>query len=277
MFRRTWNLLNPRAIAWRYMKKRHPNKAIITKLGTNLKVRIYPHDVIGASIYVKRMFEPAECKFVMKFLKPGMVFFDVGANLGQYTLLAARRVGLAGQVHSFEPSSRMFQELEFNVQLNGLSSICVLNRKALSNKIGTGKLSCYRPGTEVFSSLGNHCRESALMIGHEDVEITSLDTYIGEKGISHVDLIKMDIEGAELLAIQGGVHTLSKVSAPTILLEMADINTVGFGYQATEIWDYFETLGYHLYCFDEHGFISGLAQRPVDFSREQNLVAMKSK
>ena len=60
LFRRTWNLLNPRAIAWRYMKKRHPNKAITTKLGRDLKVRIYAHDVIGSSIYVHRMFEPAD-------------------------------------------------------------------------------------------------------------------------------------------------------------------------------------------------------------------------
>ena len=71
-------VINPRAIAWRYIKKRYPNKPIITKLGKDLKVRIYPHDVIGKDIYENGLFEPAECKLVMNFLKPGMIFFDIG-------------------------------------------------------------------------------------------------------------------------------------------------------------------------------------------------------
>jgi len=278
VIRRTWNLLNPRAIAWRYIKKRYPNKPIITKLGRDLKVRMYTHDVIGKDIYVNGMFEKAECRFVTKFLKPVIVFFDVGANLGQYTLLAAHRVGPAGQVHSFEPSTRMFTELKYNVELNGFSSICTLNNIALSNKEGAARLSVYEPGAEVYGSLGCHRREEGgfIVTGHEEVKTIRLDDYFEEAGIDHADLIKMDIEGAELLALQGSEHTLSKPIAPAIVLEMADINTVGFGYQATKIWDYLEMLGYHMYCFDRHGQISGLAQRPVDFSKERNLVALKA-
>lgn len=275
LVRRTWNLLNPRAIAWRYMKKRRSNRAIITKLGRDLKVRIYTHDVIGKDIYVNGMFEKSESKLVTKFLRPGMVFFDVGANLGHYTLLSAHRVGHAGQVHSFEPNSRMFAELEFNVKLNGLSDICVLNHLALSNTIGRGKLSRYEVGAEVYGSLGNNERKESAIVGYEYVKTTTLDAYLNEKGIDHIDLIKMDIEGAELLALQGSEHTLSKPIAPAIVLEMADINTIGFGYQAVEIWDYLEALGYRMYCFDKHGQISGLAQRPVDFSKAQNLLVLK--
>jgi len=237
-------------------------------------VRIYPHDIIGEPIYVNGMFEPSECKFVMKFLTPGMVFFDVGANLGQYTLLAAQRVGREGQVHSFEPSSRMFAESKYNVELNVLSNICTLNKLALSNKVGTAKLSRYQPGAEVYGSLGTQCRESPI-VGYEVVETTTLDTYVEKKGVDHIDLIKMDIEGAELLALQGSEHTLSKSIAPAIVLEMADINTIGLEYQATEIWDYLEQFGYQFYCFNKRGQISGLAQRPVDFSRYQDLVALK--
>jgi len=278
VIRCTRNLLNPRAIRWRYMKRRYPNKAVITKLGRDLKVRIYTHDVIGKDIYVNGMFEKAECKFVMKFLKPGMVFFDAGANLGQYTLLAARRVGPAGQVHSFEPSSRMFAELKYNVELNGLATVCRLNKVALSHNEGIARLSMYEPGAEVYGSLGRHRREEGKIsvIGYEEVKTIRLDDYyVKESAINHIDLIKMDIEGAELLALQGAVQILSNGAAPAIVIELADINTVGFGYQATQIWDYFERLGYRMYYFDKYGRISGLAQRPADFSREQNLVAMK--
>ena len=273
---RTWSLLHPRAIAWRHIKKRHLNKPIITRLGEDLKVRIYPHDVIGEPIYVNGMFEPAECKFVMNFLKPGMLFFDIGANLGQYTLIAAQRVTKAGKVHSFEPSPRMFAELEFNVALNNFTDVCVLNRFAVADKPGRANLSRYEPGKEVYSSLGSHTRTEGAIIGYYDIETITLDEYVAKSGISHLDLIKMDIEGAELLALHGGERVLSRTEAPAIVLEMADINTVGFGYQATEIWDYLEMLGYHMYCFDKHGRISGLAQRPFDFSKAQNLVALKT-
>ncbi len=272
---RTWSLLNPKAIAWRYIKKRHPNKPIIAKLGKDLKVRIYAHDVIGRSIYVNRMFEPAECKFIISFLKPGMLFLDVGANLGQYTLIAAQRTGEKGQVHSFEPSKRMFAELEFNVQINNLSATCTLNNVALSNNKGTAKLSRYQAGAEVYGSLGTQHRGRTPIIGYELVATTTIDTYLKEKGIDHVDLIKMDIEGAELLALQGGCRILSGSAAPAVLLEMADENTAGFGYRAIEIWDYLESLGYHVYRFNKHGQISNLTNRPEGLISD-NFIALKS-
>lgn len=276
--RRARDSLSPRAITWRYMKRRYPDKAIITKLGRELKARIYTHDVIGKDIYVNGMFEKAECRFVIQFLKPGMVFFDAGANFGQYTLLAAHRVGSAGQVHSFEPSSRMFAELKYNVELNGLAALCRLNKVALSNNEGIARLSIYEPGAEVYGSIGHHRREEGKIsvIGYEQVKTIRLDDYCSKtSGVNRIDLIKMDIEGAELLALRGATQMLSKAAAPTIVIELADINTVGFGYQATEIWDYLERLGYRMYHFDKHGRISGLAQRPVDFSRAQNVVGIK--
>ncbi len=257
------------------MKKRHPNKAIITHLAGDLKVRIYPHDVIGMSIYVNEMFEPAECRFVMKFLQHGMIFFDIGANLGQYTLLASRQVGPKGQVHSFEPNGRMFAELRYNVELNGFSGICTLNNMAVSDKEGTAKLSLYKPGDEVYGSLGHHKREEGALLGYEEVKTIRLDGYIKETGVSRIDLIKMDIEGAELPALKGAAGLLSRDNAPAIVFEMADINTIGFGYHAIEIWDYLNLFGYQIYHFDKHGLISGLAQRPADFSEPQNLLALK--
>jgi FkbM family methyltransferase len=274
---RTWYLLNPRAIMWRHIKKRHPSKTIIAKLGKDLKVRIYTHDVIGRDIYVQGMFEKAECKFVTNFLKQGMIFFDIGANLGQYTLFGAKRVGNNGRVHSFEPSSRMFSELKFNVELNNLSNICILNNVAVSEKEGTAKLSKYEPGGEVFGSLGNQnwAESSKSIIGHEEVRTIILDKYIKEHNINHIDLIKMDIEGAELLALRGAYQLLHQAKAPTIILEIADVNTDGFGYKAMNIWDYLESLGYRMHCLDKHGSISGWAERPPDFVKAQNLVAIK--
>jgi FkbM family methyltransferase len=260
---------------WRYIKKKSPNKAIITRLGKDLKVRIYAHDIIGKDIYIKGIFEKAECMFVTGFLKPGMTFFDIGANLGQYTLLGAKQVGSNGQVHSFEPSSRMFSELNFNVSLNGLSNVSHLNNVAVSDREGIARLSKYEAGGEVFGSLGNQNWAGKSIIGHEEVKTITLNGYIKEHNISHVDLIKIDIEGAELLALRGAQQLLSRADAPAIVLEMADITTDGFGYKALEIWDYLESFGYRMYCFNNKGDISGQAERPGDFVKAQNLVAIK--
>jgi FkbM family methyltransferase len=212
---------------------------------------------------------------VKKFLQPGMVVFDLGANLGQYTLLAAKCVGAQGRVHSFEPSHRMFRELEFNVRLNGLSDICVLNCLAVSDACDTAKLSRYEEGAEVFGSLGSHKRKGGTIVGYEEVKTVRFDDYVQEMSIGRVDFIKMDIEGAELLALRGAERLLSRTDAPTILLEMADVNTDGFAYKAVETWDYLESLGYRMYRFDGGGNISARATRPSNFTQAQDLVALK--
>jgi len=277
MARWTWHYLHPRAIRWRHIKRKFPDRPIVTALGKSLKVRIYPHDVIGREIYVHGIFEKAEVRFVTGFLKRGMVFLDLGANCGQYTLLGAQCVGETGKVHSFEPSSRMFAELEFNVTLNGLSDRCVLNNVALSDTEGVARLSKYEAGYEVYGSLGSQNRHpDSVGLEYEDVKTITLDSYVTTHDVGRIDLMKIDIEGAELLALRGGTQLLHSPDAPAIVLEMADVNTDGFGYKAMEIWDFLEECGYHLYRFDRQGAIAGRADRPEDFVQGQNLVAMKS-
>lgn len=275
--RHTWDALHPRARAWNRQQHNYPDQPVLTPLDTTLKVRVYPTDIIGREIYIYGMFEKEECRFVKNFLAPGMVFFDIGANLGQYSLLAARQVGPGGKVHSFEPSSRMFHELKFNIDLNGFSNICSLNSVAVSDTRGTAKLSRYEPGSEVYGSLGTqHWTTTSPIIGYEEVNTITLDEYTRENRVNHVDLIKMDIEGAELKALHGATQLLSQADAPTLVVELADINTIGFGYPAMDIWDFLEKLGYSLYRFNKKGKIIGLATRPKDFQIAQDLVAMKS-
>lgn len=112
-------------------------------------------------------------------------------------------------------------------------------------------------------------------MGYEEVKTITLSSYVNEHSIKHIDLIKMDIEGAELLAIRGAQAILSQPDAPTIVLEMANVNTEGFGYKAVEIWDCLESLGYRMYCFDRRGNIAGQLKCPSDFTKARNIVASK--
>jgi len=265
----------PKALMWAYLRRCHPGRPMITSLGEDMKVRIYPRDVIGRYVYIDGMFERDCWNFVKRLLRPGMIVFDLGANFGQYTLLAAQSVSEHGHVHSFEPSERIFHELEFNVGLNGLSKRCTLNRLAVSDTAGTAKLSRYEEGAEVYGSIGAHRRSEANVVGYEDVRTVRLDDYAEENGIDHVDFVKIDIEGAELPALKGAERLFSRKDAPLILLEMGDVNTDGFGYKSSNLWDYLESLGYRIYFLGPNGETLRAAERPTDFASTVNVVAAK--
>ena len=270
------NLINPKKYIWELYKIVYKDQPFIIKMRNGLKIRVYSNDIIGEQIYTNGVFEPREVAFVTKFLKPGMVFFDIGANLGQYTLLGAVSVGKKGCVHSFEPSVRMFSELEYNVKLNSLSKTCVLNRLAVADTNSIRQLSTYEAGAEVYGSLGNQHWSGKKIIGYEDVETIKIDDYFQKNGIPRVDLIKMDIEGAELLALKGCEQLLSQPNGPTIILEVADINTVGFGYSPYEIWDYLGQFGYTLNILNKTGSMAGVVDKSYDFSQGVNLVGVKN-
>ena len=269
--------LRPRHLIWLAMTKYRATSPIIVRLGRsgNLKIRIYGSDVLGRNIYVHGFSEPAEAKFISSLLKPGMVFVDVCANAGEYTLIAAQKVGPGGRVHSFEPSHRMFDELVYNVGLNGLQDRCTLNAVAVVDSVGTAALSCYKPGAEVYGSLGTQNWAGRPIVGHQLVNTVTLDAYLSANNVGDVDVIKLDVEGAELPVLRGAAGLLSQEPGPTLLVEMADLNTAGFGYKALEIWALLETCGYRVYALAEGGRALRPAVKPRHFGAAKNLIFTK--
>jgi FkbM family methyltransferase len=255
LYYRITDAIHPKALVWRFKRRWHPAQPIITKLINNLKVRIYPEDIIGKDIFIHGVFEPKESRFVIKFLKPGMIFFDVGANLGQYTLLGGQLVGPMGQVHSFEPNKRMFQELCFNVDLNDFTSRCILNNLAVADKIGPGKMPVYKPGAEVYSSLGQYQVNQYLTSDFEEISLITIDAYLKIHAIPKVNLIKMDVEGCEFLALQGAKNLLALPDAPTILLEVSEKNLAGFGHTINDLLKFLSALQYKKYVIGRNGDI----------------------
>src|SRR5580765_7707639 len=82
-------------------------------------------DSIGFHLYIDGIYEPAEIAWVLARLEPGDVFVDVGANIGVFTVMAAKRVGPTGRVIAFEPSPSVIRYLEENVRLNELTNVTV--------------------------------------------------------------------------------------------------------------------------------------------------------
>lgn len=140
-----------------------------------------------------------------QFVKPGMIIYDVGANVGFYTLLASILTGSNGKVFSFEPLPENISFLKNHLELNKLSNVNVIV-KAASNKVSTVKFNLGE------NRSSGHISEK----GEIKVETISIDEFI-KQGNPSPNLIKFDIEGAEYEALIGAKELL-KNKKPVIFL-----------------------------------------------------------
>ncbi len=204
-----------------------------------LRMEVIPRDAVGKSVYLYGEFEVRETHFVRTTLQPGQVFVDVGANAGYYTLLASRLVGNTGLVVAFEPSPRIRAQLERNVHLNGLENVSIRSQ-AIAREQGQARFfeSADPRNSGIASLRPGEGREAKPLT----VETTTLDAVAAGLG-RRIDLLKIDVEGAELDVIAGGERTLSAPDAPTIVFEH-----FGDG----EIFAALQSLGYEVraLCFD---------------------------
>ncbi len=228
------------------------DRLILARLDGDLRLRIRPGDVVGHHIYVRGVFEPLETRWICGFLKPGMVFFDVGANLGVFSLLAAKRVGPTGRVHCFEPSPAMAEELRANVALNEFTNI-EIHPVAVADSATVARFPRYEPGREAYGTLAARVWPGTRIVGHDLVQVITLDEYVAARDIQRVDLLKMDIEGAELLALRGATRLLSAPSSPTMILELAEFNMRGMDYQCADVLHFLESVRYSFGFLTEEG------------------------
>ena len=172
-------------------------------------------------LYVCGSFEPNEFAFLDQVLKPGMVFFDVGANDGYFTLFAARRLGPAGRVIAVEPSTRERVNLQCNVEANRLTNVTVVPL-ALGVAPGTASLRLAKGTHSGHNTLGNFAHDGVQMDSFEEVKVDALDAVATRLGLARVDFIKIDVEGAEASVIDGAREVLRQMR-PTLLLEINEM------------------------------------------------------
>jgi FkbM family methyltransferase len=193
--------------------------------------------------------EPLVTEVFEKTVRKGYVVLDIGANIGYYTLIAARKVGVEGRVYAFEPELANFELLRKNVKLNNYRNV-VLEKKAVSNKNGTSKL--YVDHT----STGGHSltQKSNMSI---QVETVTVDSYF-EK-MERIDLIKMDIEGAETLVIQGMSDVLNKNKHLKIIMEF-DIKAIKHaGFTLRQLTEPLFNQGFRAYVIESGEKIDALS------------------
>lgn len=181
----------------------------------SFKLYARPNDFLsGAEVIQKKQYEPQVTAELRRLLQPGMVFVDLGANIGYFSLLAATLVGPAGKVIAFEPNRANCQLLQQSIELNGFSQV-QLHPYAVAEKAQTFTLEAPARGSN--GRVSEFAPEAALRAGrYSVVQAVTLDHFLAEE--SRIDVIKMDIEGAEPRAFQG-MEQLIRRHRPVLLLE----------------------------------------------------------
>jgi FkbM family methyltransferase len=183
-------------------------------------------------------YERWETRFVERCVRPGWVVIDVGAHIGYYTLLFARRVGERGCVLAVEPALATFASLRRNIELNPAVNVRAC-RMALSDRQGVARL-----------RFGKHSGLTHLAThddpGDETTPMSTLDDFVKEQGLTRLDFLKVDIEGAEGRLLAGAVDTLRRLR-PIVMIEVNPAALAMLGERAEDLVRRLEALGYSLH------------------------------
>lgn len=206
-----------------------------------LQFRVPASDVsLVPHLLARRCWEPHVTRYLERELQPAHVFLDVGANLGYFTVRLARKVA---RVVAFEPGPANHAYCAGNVALNGLENV-ELHAVGLWHEDTTLQLrtdsSCV--GMATVAPTGGHA---------DTIRVAPLDSLVagGEVTLPRLDMIKMDIEGAELAALSGMRDTLAR-HRPRIVMEINRPALAACGASADEVWSFLTSRGYRILAFE---------------------------
>lgn len=192
--------------------------------------------------------ERAERIFYLETLREGMTVFDVGANVGELTLLFSRFVGASGSVHAFEPCGQAFERLETVCRAASLRNVR-LNRLALAEAEGSVSLHVYDEDHMSWNTRAVRPLEDygidVKPLAVEDVPATTLDFYCEQSGVAQIDLLKVDVEGAEFQVLVGARRMLNERRVRCMTFEFGQ-TTFDMGNSPERIEAHLRAAGYEL-------------------------------
>ena len=195
---------------------------------------------------------------MLSLLGPGDVVIDGGANIGLFTAVAAARVGSEGRVVACEPSPATMELLRDNVDLNGFGWV-ELREAALAEAPGRRRLRVFDPG----SGFSSFAPEDAASAHEVQVEVTTLDDLAGDH-LAQTRVVKLDVEGAELHALQGASHLIER-ARPDFIVELEPEHLERQGSSIGEVQALFDDVGYTGYtiCGGRLDPLRGAWRRPM--------------
>lgn len=205
-----WN-----GIVWRLKSRWIQNRdvQILDGLGRGLWINIAE----ASFEYALGTNEPAMQEVFETYVRPGQVFYDIGANIGYFTIIGARLVGPEGRVHAFEPVPANAAAVRHNCSLNGFGRVTVWEN-AVSDHSGRAEmyLAEYAGGSALTSAA-----PPPDVKGRLAVQAVAIDDLVQRGAIEPPDFVKVDVEGAEMSVLRGMQETLDQYR-PVIVYEIDD-------------------------------------------------------
>jgi FkbM family methyltransferase len=209
------------------------------------------NETIDSTLFYRGSWEPDATATMRQLIQPGMTVFDVGANVGYFTLLFARLVGETGTIVAFEPTTWAIRKLRRNMSLNDFRNI-VAEQLALSDTAGEVETSSMQTAFRASWPLTDS-RERAP----EAVTLLPLDSYVRRANIERVDFIKVDVDGYEHRVVQGAAETL-RAHQPHMMLEIGREAMSELGDRSEDLVELLSSLGYSFLTEDrQRAFADG--------------------
>ncbi len=264
-----------RAVGWQ-LRKRATRSPKVIDIYQGLKMRCYPNSRgAGVMIYSSCWHDYDEMHFVSRYLRPGDAVIDVGANIGIYSMLAASVVGRQGKVVSFEAGREAFQILSENVAINQLEQIIELHCEAIGSTEGKVRFLQNRGLVNRIVTDGESPQDESFDV----MDCRTLDNVLQ----TPFALGKIDIEGTEPIAFEGGEQSLISGNPPVWIMEFKDRLLRKFNWTAEDFAKVVQDFGYRLAVFDantnqlslperawiEHENVIAVAESSLDDVRER--------
>jgi FkbM family methyltransferase len=213
--------------------------------GARMRVDLAEH--VQRWIYFFGVYELETVTWFRRTLRPGMTFLDIGAHVGQYSMIAASQVGPEGRVHCFEPNPASFGRLTDNIALNGFTNVQA-RPLALSDRAGDATL---------FVPVHDNTGEASLQacvpgMKEASVPCTTLDEWARSADLGprrRIDLMKIDVQGFEEKVLRGGTDVLERFG-PTIVCEFEERWLQGAGSSSVQLKHYLRDIGYRVQRID---------------------------
>ena len=250
--------------AWNKLFKE--NEFIEFNLASGVKINLYKDSVLSRSIY--KGFEKEETDYLTSILHEGDIFIDIGANIGLFSLMASKAVGIKGLVISFEPTPNTFSRLSENVKLNDFKNINVRNI-GLSNVKDELTFYISKNGYDAWNSFAPS-QDNKLEIAIK-VPVSTLDIELINVEKSKIKLVKIDVEGWEKFVLNGGRDFLLNFN-PIVMIEFTEENTFNAGYPVHDIYRIMQDFGFKWYRLNDGKLIPEVQKMRYPYD---NLIAMK--
>lgn len=212
------------------------------------------YEEVPMSILCFGDYEKVETDMVLSVLsclqKENITIFDIGANVGWYTLNILNRFGKQTAVYAFEPSPITYNRLVNNLALNDADVTHAVNI-GFYKESGVMEFYYDQEGSGASSLVNLRNKEEIKTI---DVNMYSMDEWVEKKEIKEIDFIKCDVEGSELFVYEGGKETIKKY-LPIIFSEMLRKWSAKFGYHPNDIIKFLSDLGYACYVISDNVYL----------------------